>query len=338
MRAFGALLLAAVVAVGLTQSLAQGAPAAKKTAKIPVPTDANAAVAHLVLTAKPKKGKKPKRAVKRPKLKVKAPKGVVVAASYKRDAKNKNKWHATVALTNPVGGPLSRRAAAAGQDDAILVTVIETDTEFIVVIEGVQIDGDVVFVADPSVPPWMLPYCDGPGFGGDMYLFGMQPGVPPTEFLDYACVLGQDGPTTGEPFMELGLGGIAFDGSPFPGNPNEIYLDFWLVNIEQLPPPGPRSVSFTNGRAVATAGANGVSFNFPGRTVTAQLPPQGFGGVITPGAVTWGNKNVPFTSGQMYRGNVRLSSPLTTKDVITGRYTVSGGPPYSKLYTGRFTP
>jgi hypothetical protein len=322
MRAFVALLLAAFVSVMLTQSLAQGAPAAKKTATIPVPTDGNATVAHLVLKATAKKGKKPKRAVKRPKLKVlKAPKGVAVAASFKRDAKNKNRWHATVAITNPVGSPAprlrtSRSGTADGEGD-IVITVIETDTEYIVVIEGVQLDEDVTFAGMP-VPPWMEMNCDPPGSAGDVYLIVPGPdGVSPSDFLDYSCLLGTDGPTTAEGFKDLGLQGVVFDLNPFPGNPLEYYVVFDLVNID---------------------GANGVAFQFPGNTVTAQLPPTGTSGVISPQTVTWGNKSQPFVSGRSYQGNARLSSPLKPQEKVLGLYTTTSGPPYSNPYAGLFTP
>ncbi len=322
MRAFAALLLAAFVGVMLTQSVAQGGQAAKRTATIPIPSDGNAAVAHLVLTATPKKGKKPKRAVKRPKLKVKkAPKGVaVVAASFKRDAKNKNRWHATVALTNPFTKKTLRAASSAsdpGDDGVVIIEVVETDTEYIVVVTTVQIEQDTTF-AELPVQPWVNPFCDPPGSGGDIYLFGPPPdGVSPSDFIDYGCILGMDGPADFDEYDELDLSGLMFDLDPFPGNPNEFYLRFEGVNIDPF---------------------RGAAFQFPGHDVTAQLPPPGFGGVITPNTITWGNKNQPFVPGQVYRGNVRFNTPLDEDEIYRGLYTPTGSNPYSDPFAGHFTP
>ena len=314
--------LAVLVAIGVTgvvllQGAAQGAfesAVAKKTATIPIPSDGNAAVAHLVLKATPKKGKKPKKPSKRPKLKVsKAPAGVaIVAASYKRDAKNKNVWHATVALTNPYTKQALRTTSSVsdepGDEGDIVILVIDGDDAYVVTITVVQIEENVTFEEMP-VPPWMATNCDPPGSAGDLYLFGPGPaGVSPSEFLDYGCELGADGANDFDAYDELGLVGIAFDLDPFPGNPNEFYVNFEIFN---------------------RVGVNGVAFGFPDRTVTAQLPPTGFAGVISPGTVTFGNKNQPFAEGQMYRGNVRLNTPVTTGDILNARFTTTGGPPYS---------
>lgn len=322
MRAFAALLLAAFAGVMLTQSVAQGGQTAKKTATIAIPSDGNMAVAHLVLKATPKKGKKPKKPAKLPKLKVKkAPKGVaVVAASYKRDAKNKNRFHATVALTNPFTKKTFRAASSAsdpGDDGAILLTVIETDDAYIIVIEEVQIEQDVTF-AEMPVPLWIGPYCDPPGSGGDIFLLGPPPGgVSASEYLDYGCVLGLDGPADFDVYDELDLAGLFFDLDVYPGTPNEYYLRFEGVNIDPF---------------------RGAAFQFPGHTVTAQLPPAGFGGVITPNTITWGNKNQPFVPGQVYRGNVRFNTPLDEDEIYRGLYTPTGSNPYSDPFPGHFTP
>lgn len=306
--------LMAISSTALVLASAQGSPLAKKTATIPFPDNGNATVAHLVVDAKPKKGKKPKKPVKRPKLKVlKAPKGTVVAASFKRDAKVKNRWHATVVATNPVEAPLRVTSAsdATSQEQAILVTIVETDDAYIVLIEEVEIVEDATYQQMP-VPPWMLMYCDPPGSAGDAYLLGPAPaGVPATEFLDYGCLLGGDGPTTGEDFDELGLAGLVVDLDPFPGNPNEYYVNFELVNIE---------------------GANAAAFQFPSHNVTAQLPPPGTAGVISTSTVTWGNRNTPFVEGQEYRGNVRLNSPLMPNERPRGAFTETYAPPYSPWY------
>ena len=317
MKRLAAVLVVALAGAVLVQSLAQGAPAAKKTATIPVPEDGNATVAHLVLKATAKKGKKPKKPVKRPKLKVlKAPKGVVVAASFKRDAKNKNRWHATVAITNPAGSPAARSAASIAED-AILMTVIETDDAYIIVFEEVEIEDDVTYVQMP-IPPWMAMNCDPPGSSGYGNLFGSPPpGVSPPEFVNYLCTLGMDGPTAFEDFGALGLAGVVFDLDPFPGNPLEYYVRFEFFNV---------------------TGVNGVAFQFPGHTVTAQLPPTGFAGVITPQTATWGNKNQPYLPATMYRGNVRFNNTLTSDEVLRSLYTMTGGQPYSEPYPGHYTP
>jgi hypothetical protein len=313
----------AAFAVALVQGAAQGAAEARKTAVIPIPSDGNAAVAHLVLKATPKKGKKPKKPVKRPRLKVtKAPKGVaVVAASYRRDAKNKNVWHATVALTNPYTKPLRQTASAKdpGDDGVLVIGVVETDDAYVVVIVQVQIEQDVANAQEPAVMPWVGPFCDPPGSTGDMFLQGPGPaGFGPGDFLDFVCLLGEDGPFNDfDTYAALDLSGLVFDLDPFPGNPNEAYLRFEGVNIPPF---------------------NGAAFRFPGHSVVAQLPPQGYGGVVTPETVTWGNRNMPFPPGQVYRGNVRLATPFDEDEVFDGMYTTTGGPPYSMPYAGHFTP
>lgn len=324
MKRLGAVLVGALVAVLLAQSLAQGAPAAKKTANIPIPSDGNAAVAHLVLTAKPKKGKKPKRAVKRPRLKVKkAPKGVaVVAASYKRDAKVKNRWHATVALTNPFTKKTLRAASSAsdpGDDGIVIVEVIETDTEFIWVITLVQIEQDTTF-AEMPVPPWMNPFCDPPGSGGDIYLFGPPPdGVSPSDFVRYGCILGMDGPAEFDEYDELDLSGLMFDLDPYPGNPLEYYIRFQGVNVDPF---------------------NGVAITAPaGHTVTALLPPPGGYGATKSGTTaTFGKQNQPFVPGTVYRANVRYDNILTLTDILMGRITMNFGGSYSDPFAGHYTP
>lgn len=323
MRRLVALLTVGTFAVVLVQGAAQGAPEAKKTATIPIPSDGNAAVAHLVLKATPKKGKKPKKPSKRPKLKVsKAPKGVaIVAVSYKRDAKNKNVWHATIALTNPYTKQALRTTSSVsdepGDEGDVVILVIDGDNAYIVTITLVQIEENVTFEQMP-VPPWMAMSCDPPGSAGDSFLLGPGPtGVSPSEFLDYGCELGEDGPNDFSAYDELDLVGVAFDLDPFPGNPNEFYINFEIFN---------------------RVGVNGVAFGFPNHTVTAQLPPAGFAGVISPSTLTFGNKNVPFAQGQMYRGNVRLDAPVTPDDILNARFTTTGGPPYSDPFAGRFTP
>lgn len=332
MKGLAAVILMGFVAVALAQSLAQGAPAAKKTATIKIPSDGNATVAHLVLNAKVKKGKKPKAPVKRPKLKVlKAPKGVVVAASYKRDAKNKNRWHATVAITNPMGGTPSRSATSSSQDDVVVVVVVDADTGYIVAVGVVQVLSDVTFDQTPEEEDLADEFCDPNGSSGYAGLFGMQPGVSARENVEYDCLLAKDGPTTARDFGELGLEGPVVLLMPFPGNPNEAYVDFTIFF-----PPGPSRT--TASRSLRAAGVNGIALQFPGNTVVAQLPPQGFGGVITPGTVTWGNKNAAFVSGQTYRGNVRLSQPFTASTSIRVLITTTGGPPYSQPYPGNFVP
>jgi hypothetical protein len=308
-------------AVGLVQGAAQGAAEARKTAVIPIPSDGNAAVAHLVLKATPKKGKKPKKPVARPRLKVtKAPKGVaVVAASYQRDAKNKNVWHATVALTNPYSKPLRRTASAQnpGDDGVVGIGVVETDDAYVVVILQVQIEQDVTNAQQPAVMPWVVPFCDPPGSMGDLFLAGPRPeGVSASDFLEYLCDLGVDGPADFDVYDELDLSGLVFDLDPFPGNPNEAYLRFEGVNVPPF---------------------NGAAFRFPGHSVVAQLPPQGYGGVVTPETVTWGNRNMPFPPGQVYRGNVRLDVPFDEDEVFYGQFTTTGGPPYSMPFAGHFT-
>jgi hypothetical protein len=336
MRGLVLLLSAVFAATMLTQSVAQGAPAepaAKGKVTIKVPSDGNATVAHIVLNGQVKKGKKPKAPAKRPKLKVsKAPKGVVVAASYKRDKKKKNRWHATVAVTNPLGGPVARSASSSAQDEVIVIEGVDTDGNYVIIIAGPpdiidEIVGDQTEAQEAIARTWI----DPAGSSGDAYLFGMAPGVSANDFLGYNRMLATDGPTTSEDFGELGLGGPVVICSPFPGNPMEAFCDFTIFSG----PPVRRSAA---SRSRAAAPVNGIALQFPGAQVVAQLPPAGFGGVITPNTVTWGNKNVPFTSGQTYRGNVRLNVPFTPNTEIKALITTTGGPPYTGPFPGNFVP
>ena len=331
MKRLAAVAVASVAGVVLLQGAALSAPLAKKTATIKVPSEGNATVAHLVLNAKAKKGKKPKAPVKRPKLKVlKAPKGVVVAASYKRDAKNKNRWHATVAITHP-SDEVARSTASTSQDEVVVVVVIETDDGYVVVVGGVQLLTGIVFDESDEEEDFADEFIDPPGSMGDAYLFGMTPGVSANEFLGYNRMLAMDGPTSAGDFGQLGLYGAVIICSPFPGNAMEAYCDFTIFS-------GSSQSRTAGAQNVRSAGVNGIALQFPGATVVAQLPPQGFGGVITPSTVTWGNKTAAFVSGQTYRGNVRLNVPFTRQTKILALTTTTGGPPYSEPYPGNFVP
>ncbi len=199
-----------------------------------------------------------------------------------------------------------------------MLLVIDGDDAYVVTITLVQIEEDVTNAQEPSVMPWVAPNCDPGGSTGDVFLAGPAPdGVSQSEYLDYLCQLGIDGPNDFDAYEELGLVGVSFDLDPFPGNANEFYVNFEVTNRQ---------------------GVNGVAFQFPGRSVTAQLPPTGFAGVISPGTLTFGNKNQPFAEGQLYRGNVRLDMPVTPNDILKARFTTTGGPPYSDPFAGRFTP
>jgi hypothetical protein len=317
MRAIVALLLATLVGVLLSQSAANSAPAGKKVT-IAAPADGNATVAHLVVTAKPKRGKKPKGAVKRPILKATAPRGLVVAVSYKRDPKNTNRWHATVAITNPFGPP-ANRATSSTQNVVIGISGLESPVgPYSLYVLDLSLDQpviDLTHVQQPNVR-WLLPYCNPPAAVGAGYLVGKQPGVGARDFIALNCILANDASITFDQFEALDLSGLVFDLDPFPGNPNEAYLRFEGVNI----PP-----------------YNGASFRFPGQSVVAQLPPSGTAGVITTERVTWGNKNEPFRRGQVYRGNVRLNGAFEEGRPYYGQFTTTGGPPYSAEFVGHFT-
>jgi hypothetical protein len=276
MRSLSVAVVTAISCAALVLTSAQGSPVAKKTATIPTPAKGNATVAHLVLRATPKKGKKPKKAVKRPKLKVlKAPAGVVVAASFKRDAKKKNVWHATVVMTNPVTTPL--RLASSNirdaQESAVLVTVIETDDAYIFVFTEVEIEEDVTFQEMP-VPPWMAMDCDPSGSGGDTFLFGPPPaGVSPNEFIDYGCSLGMDGPIDFDVYPELGLAGLVFDLDPFPATRS---------STTRSSPASHQPIQRRSDHAP------------PGHNVTALLPPTGgFGATKSGTTATFGTANNP---------------------------------------------
>lgn len=320
MRRLGVALAGALVAVAAITS-AQGSPLAKKVATVAVPRDGNATVAHLVLQATAKKGKKPKKAAKRPRLKVqKAPQGVVVAASYKRDAKNKNRWHATVVIVNPASAAPRRTSSNGSQDqEGNVVIVIETETEYIVVFVQVEIEEDVTFREMP-VPPWMQMYCDPPGSSGDRYLYGMPTGdILPTEFLDYGCLLGEDGPTTGEMFMDLGLSGIVLDLDPFPGNPVEYVAEFAGYRI---------------------APYNAIAITAPsGHAVTALLPPAGGYGATKSGTTaTFGRADKPFAPNTAYQANIRYSGAFSADDTLTARFSYDFGQTWSDPYAVPFTP
>lgn len=335
MRVLAVLLSAAFAATMLTQSVAQGAsetPAAKGKVTIKVPSDGNATIAHIVLDGKVKKGRKPKAPVRRPKLKVlKAPKGVVVAASYKRDKKRKNRWHASVAITNPKGGPVLRSAASSAQVPVVILGGVDTDGNFVIVIIGpAYILNDIVGDETPA-EELLAEGFNARGSSGHAYLLEMAPGLTPSQFLEANGMLARDGPMTAEGFARLGLVGVVLICSPFPGNMMEAFCDFTIYYDDDVK----RRTASAGGLA---AGVNGIALQFPGAQVVAQLPPAGFGGVITPGTVTWGNKNVPFTSGQTYRGNVRLNVAFSARTEIKALITTTGGPPYSEPYPGNFVP
>ena len=322
MRRFAALCIATLVAVGVTQSVAQGAPeipAAKGKVTINVPKDGDATVAHVVLNGQTKKGKKPKAPVRRPKLKVlKAPTGVVVAASYKRDEKKKNRWHATVVVTNPRGGPVLRSASSPAQSLVVVIAAVDTDGTYVIIIGSADVIDEIVFdqprTEEALAGRWIAP----PGSSGDAFLFGMAPGVSANDFLLYSRMLAADGPITAEDFGELDLGGVVLICSPFPGNPREAFCDFTI---------------FDDGY-----GVNGIAIQFPGANVVTQLAPAGFSGVVTSSTVTWGSAFMPFQAGKTYRGDVRLNMPFSADTDIRARTTTTGGPPYSAPYPGNFVP
>jgi len=313
--------LLVVLGVGvLTAALAPGfAEAATRTAKIPAPEDGNVTVAHVVVKAnlkkKLKKGAKKPKPPRAPKAKVvKAPAGLVAASSFKRDAKNKNRFHATVVVTNPVGAPASPRSLAGmfspAQAETLEITfqVVRGDTIYVFVVELTEVIPDATYTDVDGTPPWIDPFCDPPTAAGDAYFYGMPPaGLPATRFIDDGCFFGGDAEVEEGDIKAMVLAYIYVEDTPFPGVPTEYVITFELINI---------------------TGADAVAFTvLGGNRFTGAKPPPGYG--CAPNAqltsIGCGRARQPFAPNQDYMMNMRFQQ--TPADGYS-QFSTNGGQQY----------
>ncbi len=304
--------IAAVLAASLAfPALASGEPGAT-AATIPAPRAGDMTVAHLVVQAKPKPKPKPKKkrgAGKAAAAKAPAPPrvtartrpaGLLGATSWKRDAKRKDRFHVTIALTNPKPGPLSLLGADA---DAGAVDLDVVAAGFTIIVVDVLEEAE----QENAEPAW-AGNCAG---FGDRFFLGADTSA--AGMLDLACLLvGDDNPDDITPFLEtagaVGVNVMLVRVTAFPGRNDELVLQIGTTIV-----------------------LNALVINLGGPTIVAYLPPQGAlcGVMESLFGCLWDRGEMP--RGMPFTANVRLSA---APSVIDG--DIRGSADRGQTFTGLF--